>query len=355
VPEEAVLTYSPLDWSELILVEVWTEEGDEDVVRRYEMVFHPEDDRGECIEYTFETGGYGNPETEVLIRTRRTGLPFIPFVHLHGENDGLRNFYGRSLISDQLMETADRFNSTKQLEFLAVRYNAFSTLAITGDAAHLENTDDSSTSVIRKDIGDFITFPGGTGLHELSLPTDTDLISSQLETLIDSLWGLLGLEDLSPDKISSFGGVSGYALEILNRKTDGSFRRIVQNMREGYLAMVDMAFEVDAYARAELLDPVLLDDGTFSEQLRMFWTIKPEEVWSYRLVRIDFGTAYIIDEVAVRDDFVASIISQDEALRQKGYTNIQIGQIKSEQAENNESRNESAALSQGERFATDRA
>ncbi len=352
-PEEAVLTYSSFDWSDLVMVEVWTEEGDQDVVRRYEMVFHPEDIRGECLVFTFEQGGY-DTDQQILLGTRRTGLPFIPFVHLHGENDGLRNFYGKSMVSDQLTETADRYNATKQLEFLAVRYNAFSTLAITGDAVHLQNTDDNSVSVIRKDIGEFITFPGGSDLHELSLPTDTDLISSQIETLVDSMWGLLGLEDLSPEKISSFGGVSGYALEILNRKTDGSFRRIVQNLKEGYRAMVEMAFDVDAYARAELLEPVELDDGSFV-QLRAFWLIKPEEIWTYRMVRIDFGTAYIIDEVAVRDDFIARIISQDEALRQKGYTNIEIGQILAEQEEANNAQNEEATLSQGTRFATNRA
>lgn len=364
VPNECRLHYSAVDWVKLEKVEVFP---DDEIVYVYLLriyiggtIVDPETGeetpglREECVRETWEADSYETDRARKVAPDERLGIPFIPFVHLHGENEGLRSMFGRSMITTQLMQTADRYNAGKQLEFLALRYNSFATLAVTGDMVHLQNTEQDSnvdrTMILRKDLGEFITFPGGTGVHTIELPTDTNLIQSQTEALIDSMFGLMGLERINKDTISSFGGVSGYALEILNRKTDGTFRRITENMREGFLLMVQGAFKVDAYSTA----PAGVDPET-GESILEWWLVDPDTVWPDQKVLVDFGSAYIVDEVAVRDDFTAKIISRAEALRKKGYTAKQIKVIEDEIEDRAAAAPVDDVLEQGSRFSTERA
>ena len=89
------------------------------------------------------------------ISVRRLGLPFLPWVHLSGEKVSLRSMWGKSLISDNLMETADRYSSVCQLEYQAVRYNSYARAVVVGDAASLKLGDPESQ--IAGDIADVDT------------------------------------------------------------------------------------------------------------------------------------------------------------------------------------------------------
>jgi hypothetical protein len=276
--------------------------------------------------------------------TVRLGLPFIPWVHVHGENEALRSAWGRPLITGQVMETVDRYNAVCQLEFQAVRYNSFGNAVVVGDEMYLREraaTAEGAAFVVSKDVADLLVVPGGTNVEALNLTINVEAYKSQRDVLIDEIFGLFGLERIDAEKLRSFGGVSGYALEILNRKTDGTFNRIVENQKEGHLDMINMGLDVDAYVRESRED---------------FWNVDPLATWPDREIEVDFGTAYIVDEVAVRDDFVAGIISQQEALRLRGYTDDEIEAMMAEmEDEEPEPGNDEAALQQGERFSTERA
>jgi len=319
--------YDPEDWTRL--VEVRTEErrffdeGDEVVEKRVVQRWRMEptvlpdqpDDVVECWKITEVDG-------EEVAR-EPLGLPFIPWVHMHGESLNLRSMYGKSIISFSVMETVDRYNAVRQLEFQALRYNSFGTLVVVGDEEYLRSKQagDAGAYTVHKDIADVLVFPGGTEAKDLSLAIDVEAFRSQVDELRDELYGLMGLERIDADRFKAFGNVSGYALEILNRKTDGLFRRVSENLRDGIVDLIQMGLVVDAYARG----PVDEVTGTIR-----FVDVNPDDVWPNRDVTVDFGTAYIVDEVAVRDDFVAGLISLREALRRKGYDDAQIDRIATE-------------------------
>ncbi len=266
----------------------------------------------ECVEEIFRDDD-DEPE-----QVRRLGLPFIPWVHMSGEKQDLMSPWGKSIISHQVMENADRYNATCQLQYLVLRYNSFATLAVVGDAVHLAN---ESGKNIRKDVADILTFPGGTGVTSVTLPTEVELFEVHKETLIDSMFDGMGLTRIDQKNLFGLGAPSGYALEILNRKSDGTFRRIIENMREGVKALIEMAADVDAYAKNSTVD----EFGN-----RVFADVDPAEVWPNRAVRVNFGSTYVVDDLAVEREFGLSLISRREALRKKGYIEEQIDKVVAE-------------------------
>ncbi len=306
------------------------------------------------------------------IATIRHHLPFFPFVHLHGEFQEMRSMWGKPAITELVMQTAARYNATAQLEFLAARYNATAKLAIIGDWASINLKDE----VIATDIGDVLTVPGGQQIESVFLQTDTGLLDQHAERLIDSIFRELGLQRLDGTKLKPFGEVSGYALEILNRQTDGTFRRIVNNLAEGYRDVIAMAFLIDVFARSRVLLDQLPEEtidtaeafDLIDELTLTVWAVEEDEEgverfpdgetfedkWSDTSIVADFGSAYIVDEVAVRDDFVSNMISRAEALRQKRYTEEEIEGIETEIGEEESSGGLNAALQQGTRFDTER-
>jgi hypothetical protein len=58
-----------------------------------------------------------------------------------------------------------------------------------------------------------------------------------------------------------------------------------------------------------------------------FWEIDPDEVFPNRVVEIRMGSAFIVDDVAIRDDFTAKLIDQKTALKQRGYDDDEIKEI----------------------------
>jgi len=354
--EDVEIDYDPDDWEKMVEVrfEEWRSEA------------NPQDGKMEEVRYVhqFRLEPFITPDERIVmeaverifrgdedepVEVRRLGLPFLPWVHIHGEQESLRSKYGKPIISGALMETADRYNAVSHLEFLAVRYNSFGNLAVTGDAAHLKI--ENATS-IPKDIADVLSFPGGTNVTSVSLDINVEAYAAQKKQLEKEMYDLMGLEQIDQETLGRSGHMSGYALEILNRKTDGTFRRMVANLKQGLQELVDMALKVDAIARGQ--EFVTDEDG---EEIRAWWMVDPDSVYPDRSIDIEFGTAYIVDEVAVRDDYVAGIISLDEALRRKGYDPEDIEKIKAEMAEQSaaEEARLSATLTQGTRISTERS
>ena len=165
-------------------------------------------------------------------------------------------------------------------------------------------------------------------------------------------------------------------MEILNRQTDGTFRRIVNNLAEGYREILTMAFLIDVFTRSrevldELPDEVIETAVTLDltdELTLLVWATEEQEdgtevfpdgetfedKWPDTSIVADFGSAYIVDEVAVRDDFVSGMISRAEALRQKRKTEAEIAKIEKEIVAEEAAGGLNAALTQGGRIDLDR-
>jgi hypothetical protein len=141
--------------------------------------------------------------------------------------------------------------------------------------------------------------------------------------------------------MSSIGGISGYALEILNRKSDGTLRNVRRVFKTDCISLINLTLDVYAYrsgavitddALAQILEdnPELeVPDGWLPEI--PFADIDPQAEFPARKVDVRMGTGYIVDDVQVRDDMTAGLISQEEALRQRGYDDTKIERILSEQ------------------------
>jgi len=381
--ESMEIDYDPNDWQRMVevrlehLEETYDSAGDivnVVTIRRFNILPQLQADGeivDECTERVYhlstDVTEQDALDEKLPVRIVRHGLPFLPFVHLHGEFAEMRSMWGKSIISELLMQTADRYNSVEQLEYLAVRYNSTATMVVTGDWAHKTMEAD----VVATDVADILVLPGSNDADSLFLPTDTDLLLQQQDRLIDSLFKQMGLQRLDSDKIRSFGEVSGYALEILNRKTDGTFRRIVGNLTAGYRSILEMSFVVDAFVRGRIVVDEIpeavfeLAEALDMEASYLVWAQSEDGafpngetfdvMWPDTTLHVDFGSGYIVDEVAVRDDFVSNLISRREALRQKRYSDKDIDRIETEIAAEDEAGTLDNALTQGTRFSTERS
>jgi hypothetical protein len=195
------------------------------------------------------------------------GLPFIPWTLLRADAKTVRAVRGESLITDQAMNTADRYNAVEQVSWLIARYNSHGNLVVVGDAAMLQLQNDDR---IQKDVADVLRFPGGTAAFPLA-----------------------------------------------------DVRRLLS-----------MVLDLAAYKQAEplLLAPPVED--FLSLDLPMpetsFWDVDPMQVYANRGVEIRMGSGYIVDDVLIRDDFVAGLISRAEALRRRGTDDTDIAKIQDE-------------------------
>lgn len=296
---------------------------------------------GECVrEVTQDSVPVDGEERTYL------GLPFIPWGLLRASKKKIRGTRGESTITDQAMAAADRYNSMEQTSFLIGRYNSHGNLVVVGDAADLKARTDAA---VHKDVADVLTFPGGTNAFALTLPTDPRMIEHQRMVLLDSLYGTFGLARLDPQTVQSMGQVSGYALEILNRKSDGTFSQIGKQWMRDMRSLLNLALDVTAYKATEEADltpeaetamtydqgpaggdmPVDMEAMAVAVLARM-QAIDPNTVFENRTIDIRMGNGYIVDDVMIREDFVAGLISLDEALRLRGYTDVKIGEIKKE-------------------------
>jgi hypothetical protein len=275
------------------------------------------------------------------------GIGRLPWQLLRCEAKGLRDTRGQSPISEQVMEAVDRFNAVQQLAFRIARYNSHGNLGVVGDNALLKVEAEGHVS---KDVADVLTFPGGTSLVALSLPTDPQMINQQAGELKDEIVGAFGLVRVDPDTWGGLGTVSGYALEILNTRSESTFKRIRRQWRKDWTALLNLLLDIAAWGEEaqtayvdpvtqQLVDialpefdeirqvqpPVLIPDG--ATLLTKWWEVTPNQVFPNRTLKLTMGTGYIVDEVMIREDFSTGLISHEEALRQRGYSDKDIKQI----------------------------
>lgn len=273
------------------------------------------------------------------------GVGRIPWALLRADKRSLRGTRGEALVTDQVMMQADRYNAVEQNSYLISRYNSHGNLAVVGDGAELKSLTDGRVS---KDVADVLTFPGGTQLIQITLPTDPQMIEHQRSVLAESMYGAFGLVRVEPDTIQGLGGVSGYALEILNQKSEATFKRIARRWRSDVISLLALCLDVHAWktggeigyldpatgtftaAPVDTDDAVLLTMPENAVVVQQWWEVDPSEVFANRKISIKMGSGYIVDDVMIRDDFVAGLISRAEALRKRGYEPKEITDIEGE-------------------------
>lgn len=280
---------------------VWVGSGAEqvEVSRRREWFMAS----GICYVATFEDDEpVGIPES--------TGWSFIPWRMWRASRKNVRQPRGQSLITKRIRDLADRYDAIEQLAFAIARYNSHGNLVVVGDAALLQANQDAR---IRKDVADVLTFPGGTSAYPIELPTDPEMIEHQRNVCLDALFSAFGVARLDADTVQGLGTLSGYALEILNRKTDGTFEQVKRQLARDIRSTLNLA--LDVYA-------LMMSAGDGEED-----AVDPDEVFEDRTMTIVMGSGYIVDEVMLRDDFTAGLVSRRYALRKRGLTDPEIDEI----------------------------
>lgn len=280
-----------------------------------------------------------------------TGLPMIPWALLRARRKGLRQHRGDSLVTEQVMMAADRYNAIENIGYLIARHNSHSNLAVVGDAASLKM---EQAGYIDKDIDDVLGFPGGTGVQVIDLPTDPEMIEHQRAVLAESIYNAFGLTRVEPDTIQGFGQISGYALEILNRKTEGTFRKIKRSLIRDLRTLFNQT--LDLYEALSVSQP-LDDDGDVPEVVDVpdvpAWVGMVDEDgerFPNREMELRMGSGYVVDEVLIREDYAADLISRREALRRRGLSNDDIKLIEQE-IDEEKSTAASRVIGEASRFA----
>lgn len=286
------------------------------VTLRREWSLEGEAGARECIERVWVE--YPGDVDEGLEATHRWGVPVIPWWPVRSRLKGLRDTRGASLITDQAMGAADRYNAVEQVSWLIARYNSHGNMVVTGDSALVQGAD----KPIHKDVADVLTFPGGTSATTITLPTDPAMIEHQRGVLLEALYGTFGLTRVDQETVSNLGAISGYALEILNQRSEVTFARVRTQLTKDLKTLMDRV--IDCHLAYSSTQDSLDVDGP----LRPIVDDLPQ-----RKITIHLGTGYVVDKALIRDDYLAGLVSQREALRQRGYTDEQIDTIANEQTE----------------------
>lgn len=245
-------------------------------------------------------------------------LPVHPLAHARGDTRRrLRSRFGDSLITKKVRGSADRYNAISQLGFRVARQNSFATIAVVGDAANLgaggRNND------ISKDIADVLTFPGGTNVSTVSLPTDPRMIEQQLHQLERNLYREFGLTKTDISEFGGLGTVSGYALEIMNRKDRATQDRIRNAAIAGIRALANRMLDVHAVRSAE------------AAGMGDWWSIDPQQVYPDREgIEIVIASGDVVDSVSDRDDFTTGLVSRRYVLRRRGLGSTEIDTVETE-------------------------
>lgn len=289
--------------------------------------------RMECAENVWLVAETGEQD-DVLLQTIWWGVPFLPWWLIRGNKASLRATRGESLITDQAMKTADRYNAVEQVAWLIARYNSHANVGVVGDAALLQN----QSKKLSRDVADVLVFPGGTDLEVLSLPTDPQMIEHQKQVLLDGMYGSMGVTRVDQTSLQGLGDVTGYALEILNQKSDGTFSKVKRQMIRDWKKLLNLVLDCTAYwSQGTRLDEVQFDlvsggeDVAGAEAPADYESIDPETTYPNRAMDVEFGSGYIVDDAKIRDDFVAGLISLEQALRLKGYGDEEIKLVVEEQ------------------------
>ena len=288
---------------------VWQENeiGDNVEVRR-ERHWEIDTESGMCVIKTLiDNEVQGEPEV--------TPYDFIPWRMWRGLRKRMRRSRGESLITPRIRALADRYDATGQLSFVIGRYNSHGNLAVIGDSALLQANADARIS---KDVADVLTFPGGTALTTIQLTTDATMIEHQTGLATDSIYSAFGITRLDTSTMEGLGNLSGYALEILNRKTGSTFDRVARQLARDIRSTLNVA--IDVYA-VQMGDPSVEDVEMEVAQVAY------DAVYPNRAMKIILGSGYIVDSVMQRDDFTAGLVSRRWVLQQRGMSQPDIDAI----------------------------
>jgi len=280
-----------------------------DEVDVVDMEFPPERVIEQLVEYVFEN--------EELVDVKAHQKGFFPLVHARGDTrHQLRSMFGDTMITKKVQGTADRYNALGQLGFRVARQNSFSTIAVVGDSASLGAG--SRDETIAKDIADVLRFPGGTNVSTISLPADPRMLEYQQKLLEKNLYKEFGLTKIDLEDFGGMGTISGYALEVLNRKERATYKRVRKNALAGIRDLANRM--LDVYATAT---------GVMNGQ--DWWEIDPLAEFPNRDgIQIVMGSGDIVDAVSDRDDFTVGLVSREYVLRRKGLDTKEIAQVVAE-------------------------
>lgn len=283
---------------------------------RRDWVLTPADDPGgrRCVERVYVTD-QGEEIARRPVEEIEWRLPVLPWHVLRAHRPRLRDTRGTSLISVQAMRTADRYNAVEQVSWLIARYNSHGNLAVVGDQPHLMAQEGKR---IQKDVADVLTFPGGTGVHAITLPTDPRMIEHQRQVLLEALFGCFSLTRTDQETVSNLGQVSGYALEILNERTEGTFARVRSQLVRDLKRLLSLVVDVHTYRAAGWQPGRNVD-------------LPPQ-----RDITVRLGSGWVVDDAQARDALLAGAISRREYLRLTGRSDDEAGRILDEIAEEQE-------------------
>jgi hypothetical protein len=299
--------------------------------------------RRECVETVYEVDASvtGDPATRDqdglrFLEEIPWGVPFVPFWPIRSDRQTLRANRGDSMITEQAMKTADRYNANEQVSWLIARYNSNASLVIVGDNAMLMQ---QKNERLNKDVADVLTFPGGTSALSLSLPTDPQMIEHQRQVLLDGLYGTMGITRVDQSSLEGLGGVTGYALEILNQKSQGTFSRVKKQLIRDWKKLMNKVLDCHTYWSVAPPE-ILIGQTAFAELApapdvveltTSYNALDPKTAFPERAMKVNVGSGDIVDIAAIRDDFTAKLISQQEALRLRGKSAPEIEEIMKEQ------------------------
>lgn len=326
IPYEATAinpTYSETNYKKMIMATVYSstysdEEKREMAYREEYVLGQTSEGFEECIYLKFEE------DNETPIESKLLNIPFIPIVHLKAIRKKVRKSFGESIVKKAISD-ADRYNAVNQLEFLIGRYNSSSHLALFGTESKIN----PEQLFLGNEVNDFWSFPNTTEAKVMTLPTDPAMINNQCEKIEKNMYKKLGIQKMDLEDMKGLGAPSGYSLEIMNRKTNGVFTRIQKELTKGYTEVFNKALDMQA----------IMESG------KEWWDVDTEKAYPNRTVKFTFGTVFVADSDAIRQDFVAGMISRKRALMQKGLSEQDAMEI-SEEAEE-EKANENAANLEG--------
>ena len=303
--------YSQDNYKKMLSCNIWqtkfSAEQNREVKYREQYVLGPTSEGySECVYLKFDDI---NPEP---IEARLLNIPFIPIIHIRAIRKRVRESFGESMVA-RLIPDADRYNAVNQLEYSISRYNSTSHLAIFGNESNIkpENLN------LGGEANDFWAFPMSTDVKPVMLPTDTTMITNQKETIETQMYKKMGLQRMDLIDFAGLGAPSGYALEIINRKSDGVFARIQKELTKSYIEVFDKTMDMQA----------IMESG------KPWWAIDPLKVYPNRTVKYTFGSLFVADREQIRADFVAGVISQKHALKMQGYTEAEALEIMDQQDE----------------------
>ncbi|MDL5159425.1 hypothetical protein [Actinomycetospora termitidis] len=262
------------------------------------------------------------------------GSPVLPWWVIRVEHRDLRDTRGSSLITEQVMRHADRYNAVEQLSFLIARANSHSTVVLTGEVmppgAVPGGQGAGKEQVVRRDVLDAAIFPGQVNATALSLPTDPQMIEHQRKVLLEALYGSFGLRRSDAEAVADTGQVSGYALEILNQKDAGTFARIRTLLIRDIKRLLGVVVDCHAaWVSGATTPPDPADDdpatadpnaelGTEEGDRPTTGARGDTDPYPNRRIIVSLGTGWIVDEAKFRDDFNAKALSRRGMWRERG-------------------------------------